>query len=178
MGHAGLVADVGDHDVDLGLAVYRGDLDAVQRVLARGVSPDQRWGSQTPLMVVLDEPPAYFGLTEQAIAEALLDAGASVDARDEDGRSPLHYATLSGPGATALLLKRGANVNAVASNGETPLHHAVQRESVEVVHLLLNGGADPSARNTEGSTPHDVASALPISDESVAILGLLSSPQR
>ena len=56
------------------------------------------------------------------LAEALLKAGANVEARTHSGRTPLHYAAAKGDPQTALLLlKHRANVFAQSDGGETPL---------------------------------------------------------
>ena len=41
--------------------------------------------------------------------------------------------------------------------GFTPLHEAASKNKVEVCISLLQNGADPSVRNSEGQTPLDVA---------------------
>ena len=47
--------------------------------------------------------------------------------------------------------------NAVASGGVTPLHRAVRNRCSGAVDALLRAGADPHARNDNGSTPADLA---------------------
>ena len=70
---------------------------------------------------------------------------------------------------TRFLVREGASVNVAASNGDTPLHLAIasnftldeyyndQLHSWELVEILLECGADPSARNMDGQTPLDLA---------------------
>ncbi|RBY90739.1 acyltransferase family protein [Blastococcus sp. TF02A-26] len=77
---------------------------------------------------------------------ARLDAGASVDTRNDDGDSLLMIAAAQGhAGTVALLLARGADHSAVNDRGQTALGLAVFRQSAETVRQLLVAGADPDA---------------------------------
>ncbi|HEU4580408.1 MAG TPA: ankyrin repeat domain-containing protein [Polyangiaceae bacterium] len=75
------------------------------------------------------------------VAEALASRGARVDARDREGRTPLHLAR---DGETVkLLLRLGADVNARDAAGDTPLHlHAASPGSLDAVTALIQGGAN------------------------------------
>lgn len=57
-----------------------------------------------------------------------LKAGAKVNARDESGWTPLHWAARfsATPAVVKALLEAGARVNARSKNGLTPLHQAVE----------------------------------------------------
>ncbi|MES2698692.1 MAG: ankyrin repeat domain-containing protein [Pseudomonadota bacterium] len=81
--------------------------------------------------------------------------GYALDAFDDLGRTPLHYA-LEGEHyrAAEWLIQQRANVNAhdEATIGETPLALAVQRDYPEMVELLLAHGADPDITGWMGNT--------------------------
>ena len=91
---------------------------------------------------------------------ALLDAGADIDAIDDDGATPLGFALLTEPrlDTIALLLERGAAPNApIKSWGGTPLHITADPA---VAALLIAYGADVNAPNEYGATPlHTARSA-------------------
>jgi ankyrin repeat protein len=83
-----------------------------------------------------------------------------VNARDEDGYTPLHRAArwTENPEVIIALLDAGADVNARHETGATPLHWAAfWKENPEVLILLLDAGADGTAVNDDGETPFDRA---------------------
>src|SRR6266498_2675394 len=88
---------------DLFLAINRGDLAGVKSLLKRGADPNARNGLEfTPLYLA-----AASGQTE--VAEALLQAGAKLEATSPYGTA-LTFAALGGSApAVKLLLARGAN---------------------------------------------------------------------
>jgi ankyrin repeat protein len=98
--------------------------------------------------------PAFFGGTEAAAAaEALIAAGADVNARSDNGLAvlPIHSAVAGGHDeVVAVLIDAGADVNATQRHGWTPLHGAAQNGSLASVERLLAAGADPAARNDDG----------------------------
>jgi ankyrin repeat protein len=93
----------------------------------------------------------------------LLAAGAAVNARDNEGAAPLHEAASLPPGKSAhgrlevarLLLDADAYVNEPDKSGRTPLHRAASLGHTQLVHLLLQRGADPAARDDQGKAPLD-----------------------
>ena len=87
-----------------------------------------------------------------------LAAGPDVNAKNEWGGTPLHYATFGGhKEVVELLIAKGADVNAKDGVGETPLHWAAKEGNKEVVELLIAKGADVNAKDDVGDTPVDWA---------------------
>ncbi|GAB0494050.1 hypothetical protein MMPV_005340 [Pyropia vietnamensis] len=84
---------------------------------------------------------------------------AGVDARCEDGSTPLMMAALAGSeAAVATLLDAGAAVDAPPrADGNNALHLGVISVHKRVVNLLLDRGASVDARTTAGFTPLHLA---------------------
>ena len=107
-----------------------------------------------------------FGYEEniEAVKKTLAD-GADVNAKDEDGRTPLLHAAYQGNNEIAeLLLANGADVNAKNEVDTTPLHHAALYGHKETVELFITNGADVNAiivsGQHQGKTPLDLAIQL------------------
>ena len=75
----------------------------------------------------------------------MAEAGANVNARDNDGNTPLHETFLTD--VEEELLKLGADVNARNNNGETPIFTTVDDHAIP---LFIEHGADLSMRNNKG----------------------------
>jgi ankyrin repeat protein len=77
----------------------------------------------------------------------LLKSKANANARNFDGKTPLHLACKYEHGKAAeLLLEHGADVNIVDHRNWTALHHAVHNGSMSTVLVLLRYGASTSIR--------------------------------
>jgi ankyrin repeat protein len=106
----------------------------------------------TPLMAA-----ARFSLVEAM--DAMIRRGASMEVRDEEGATALHYACSSrNPAGALFLISRGADVNAVDIDGDTPLLMAASKASLEpVIRTLVAAGADVNARNADDDTAAIIA---------------------
>lgn len=96
----------------------------------------------------------YFGILRSGDVRKLrqaLDKGASANARDAAGNTPLMHAAVYGDvSCVRLLLDRGADVNAANASGATALMRA--SFNYEKVRLLLDRGANVNARSAFGNT--------------------------
>ncbi|KAF1785093.1 Ankyrin repeat-containing domain [Phytophthora cactorum] len=87
--------------------------------------------------------------------KAFLASGGDVNAKDENGYTPLQAAvSYNHMELVVFLLASGADVKLGDNDMDTSLHRC---ETVECAKLLLDHGADLNARNSEGQTPYDIA---------------------
>lgn len=158
-------------------AAYEGDIETVQGLLHRGVSPNVRdRDGETPLLLAAT-------MCHAQVIDALIEAGADVNARNPVGTTVLARVimTIGDPMQMAAkenlseenrrniveaLLKAGANPNAVGVNAFTPLHDAAYKNLVSILKLLVESGANLNAKGAVGLiegrkdlTPLDVARA-------------------
>ena len=85
----------------------------------------------------------------------LLVGEADVNARDNELKTPLHYAVLGGYEAILQsLCNHGASVNAADTNGQTALHKAALQGQLGFVQELIARGADVNARLQACPPPH------------------------
>lgn len=81
--------------------------------------------------------------------QRLVLSGTSVEARNDDGATPLMIASSGGQTDTVReLIRLGANVNATAhaGHGDTALYFAVLNDHADTVAVLLKAGADPNLK--------------------------------
>jgi ankyrin repeat protein len=144
---------------DFEKAVDSNDLPAARRFLDKGLpaslqipTPQEEWEGIPPSeqAIHIAARSGHLGMVQ-----LLLDRGASPDARDSEGATPLFET--SDPAIARLLIARGAKVSARESDGIQPIHRAATR-SLDLVKLLVRHGADPLARDQRGGRPlHDAA---------------------
>jgi len=107
-----------------------------------------------------------------AVVEVLIQAGASLEAKNRLANTPLHAAVLSDNTETPqILLKAGGDVAARNNAGETPLHLAVTRQMAGMVTVLLAAGAPLEARNARGATPLWLAANFDAAEMAQLLIG-------
>lgn len=141
-------------------AAKDGDIEAVQRLLHKGVPVDSR-NSKGWTALQLSAKNGHC-----AIVETLLASGANVNTKDIDySLTPLHGATLFGKlDVVKVLLQNGSLVDAKDINGATALHFAACYEEFKIAKELLRNGAPVNAVTKDGWTPlHSICySASPV----------------
>jgi ankyrin repeat protein len=98
------------------------------------------------------------------VAEVLLAYKADVNARDDDGLTPLFWAVEWGPSVVELLLVNHADVNAKDNDSLTPLHEATRMGRKHLVELLVAYKADVNIKDSRGLTPLHIAAAYDRTD--------------
>lgn len=103
---------------------------------------------------------------EASPVSALIRAGAGLEARDPEGRTPLMTAVESAsPDLVRLLIAQGARLEAIpvgagvlaGDQGMTPLMLAARAGRADILEVLLEAGASLTAVNGRGLTPLEIA---------------------
>lgn len=90
------------------------------------------------------------------IIKILVEAGADVNAKDNDNRTILMTASryTSNPDIVAYLIKKGADVNSIANDGYTALEAALtHNQNSKITKILLKNGANINSKNNLWDTP-------------------------
>lgn len=94
--------------------------------------------------------------------EDFVAIGKDVNAKDEGGRTPLHYAVAFDHAAIVNeLLSAGALMTATDAEGNTPLHYAAGYGRAALVETLVAAGANGGAENAKGQTPAELVTTEP-----------------
>ncbi|XP_008555384.1 ankycorbin [Microplitis demolitor] len=187
-------ADVNAKDLEghsvLHWATVCGEAECVRLVLAAGArptTPDLRGGS--PLHYAAQccgaavtaelSVPKKIGLK---VLQTLLEFGADVNAKDEDGRQPILWAASAGSVEAVLALARtggSAAAGATDKDGLTALHCAASRGHAKCVEALVNlCGAQPDHVDDNGCSALHYAATLGHADATALLLRLGADPNR
>ena len=119
----------------------------------KGADPARGINSEPPTAKAPDisiHDAALFGDIE--VIKQHLAAGTDVNAKGDDGWTPLHNAALDDNKEVAeLLIAEGADVNVKRDNGETPLDEAISLDRTEIADLIRkHGGKTGEELKAEG----------------------------
>ncbi len=169
----------GSKDKKLVEAARRGDVDEVRALLAKGASPSARHGGFTALGSAIGEgrgeiarvlleagaDPNRPGDAEadalsitlmthdEATTALLLEKGARLDVRADEGFTALHLAAGRGTRVQLELVLAKSPLDAATSDGRTPLYEACYWGAFDNANLLLDRGASPTSKSHDGMTP-------------------------
>ena len=135
-----------------------GNVEDLQSILAHGFDPNApaphgekgQTHLHTALRFIFDDTHAA------EIVQALVAAGANLNARDAEGNTPLHTHLFlqSDVPMVQALIAAGADVNAANNRSITPLMLASSHcFDTKMIQMLLTNGAGVTATDKEGRTP-------------------------
>lgn len=168
-------------------AIEKGDIEAIQKAIAKGgdVNAIDSRSGHTMLTLAsrygrhskeLRQRPELRQRRIREMLELLIDSGADINTKDQFGYTAIFLVTNS-PGfrlpASApsiqehkklltMLVTKGADLNVKDESGDnTSLHNAIrisfQSDNFEIVEFLIKNGANVNARNKKGQTPLKLA---------------------
>jgi hypothetical protein len=143
--HAG--AQSADREQALLEAATRGGLAEVKQLLAGGLGGRNGRPQATAALIAAVQR----NYTE--VAQALIEAGADVNAKDDTGRSAFLIGAAGGNAdIVTLALRHGAQLDSRDADGSTALIRAARNGYSAVVIELLRAGADLNQANRSGRT--------------------------
>ncbi len=130
-------------------ASFQGNIKEIQTLLSKGANPNAQSavGGMTPLMG------AASGATDIEVLKILVEGGADIHKKDENGQSVINSIGPGGLGFVKYFIGLGADPNSqgVMANGQnkglkmmSPLHFAVAEGNDEMVSFLLKAKANPN----------------------------------
>ena len=143
-----------DAVMDVCTAANIGDSEKLRRLIEAGQDVNQRdgtWEKRTPLMWA-----AKMGRTD--CVKYLIQNGAQLDLKDDDGDTALHLAAYWGHlEVMKRLLEAGQHINLRGVCARTPLMVAANYDHTDCVEYLLQNGAQPDLKDEYGQTAYQEA---------------------
>lgn len=125
------------------------DIAGIENLLSDGIDINTKQPSTGATVLMLACSYQDF----EDVVRFLIDHGADVNAKSDDGKTPLTWAASNSIENVRLLIARGADVNHAANDGMTPFIQSVfgvlsNKVSTDICTVLLESGADINATLT------------------------------
>ena len=135
-------------DTALHLAALGGHLETAKALIAAGANGKvaNAFGDTALHLAVLADN------ASADIIDLLVAAGADVNAKDDQGCTPLHKASYQNLEATEALRAARADTEALDAHGRTPLFWAATMGDVALIQAFLDAEAVVDARDSNGET--------------------------
>ena len=132
-------------------AIFKGNLEKIRKYVSEGKDVNLvSEGGITPIFVV-----ALKG--DEAFFHRLVKKGAKLKQKADDGSSLLIAAVMGeNPNIIRYLLDKGLDVNAQGREKNTSLHVAFAKFNTYLIEILMQEGADPTIKNTDGVSGYDL----------------------
>jgi len=143
------VVDKHENDSILSWAILTSRRETATLLLERGARVDiaRRFGASALHLAVAKEH-------DSDLVQMLLERSALVNAKNDDGSTPLHWAARNSQAHNMrLLIAYGSDINALNAIGESPLVEAICYGNADCVKLLLARGALVNTKDSGGDTP-------------------------
>ncbi|PTB65719.1 hypothetical protein BBK36DRAFT_1082082, partial [Trichoderma citrinoviride] len=149
------------------------EIDRYGSPIFAAIATDSREAVRAMLDAYVEIEPSFRGVVQDYYRnETKQNSIGQINAKDNNGRSPLSYASQNiRQGGVRLLLDNGAEVDARDHQGRTPLSHAAEGGRDESVDFLLDNGAEVDAEDEQGRTALSYASQM---DEGLVVKRLLN----
>ena len=149
-------------DTPLHFASQEGYLSIVEYLVDNGADVNAMNNiNKTPIGIIKDK----YSYLSDYIEGFLSGDYNQINAKDNGGNTPLHWASSKGQfPIVQYLVTKGAEINAQDNDDDTPLHIASSRGYLSIVEYLVNNGAEVNAEDSEECTPLIIAKTKEIKD--------------
>ncbi|KAA8745708.1 ankyrin repeat domain-containing protein [Paenibacillus sp. UASWS1643] len=125
-------------------------------LIVQGCVPEMRNDSNVEVKAMTSADEQLFKAVEDSDTERIeqmIQAGASINAQDQTGRTVTMIATYNNdPTSAKVLIEAGADVNIQDDMKNTPFLYAGAEGYLDILKLTIEAGADPTITNRYGGT--------------------------